>query len=108
MFVITLMTEALPSGPTWMTGLPIASRTLRCAAKTASSPPAITVISPAAALCTPPVTGHSSVAMPRAAASAARRSSSCGSFVLMSIHVPAGPQALDHAVSPGDDVAHGA
>ena len=28
MFVITLITEAVPSGPTWMTGSPIASSTL--------------------------------------------------------------------------------
>ena len=73
-----------------MTGLPIASSTARCAAKTAASPPASTVISAVAALWTPPVTGHSSVATPRAAASSASRSSSRGSFVLMSIQVPPG------------------
>ena len=88
MLVITLITEAWPSAPTWMTLPPIASSMPRWAAKTASSPPAITVISPAAALWTPPVTGHASVAMPRTASSAASRSSSCASLVLMSIQVP--------------------
>ncbi len=101
MFVMTLITDALPSGPTWMTGAPIASSSSRCAAKTASSPPAMTVISPAAALWTPPVTGHSSVAMPRSASSAARRSSSCASFVLMSIHVP--PRRRPSAIPPGPE-----
>ena len=59
MFVITLITEALPSGPTWKTRPPIASNTGRCAAKTAGSPPTMTVICPDAARCTPPVTGAS-------------------------------------------------
>ena len=58
MFVITLITEALPSGPMWKISLPIASNSGRCARNVASSPPTSTVISPAAALWTPPVTGR--------------------------------------------------
>ena len=48
---------------------------------------------PAAARCTPPVTGASSVSMPLAAARLERRCSSCASLVLMSIQVPPGASA---------------
>ena len=54
----------------------------------ASSPPTSTVMVAEDALWAPPVTGASSVTTPSVCSRWARRSSSCRSFVLMSIHVP--------------------
>ena len=85
--VITLITAALPSGPTWKILLPIASSAGRCFANTSAPPPTITVMSPVAARCTPPVTGHSSTSAPLACATAARRLRSASLLVLISIQV---------------------
>ena len=51
------------------------------------APPTSTVIAPASARCTPPVTGQASVATPRLAARAASASTSAKSLVLISIQV---------------------
>jgi len=73
--VITFMTQALPNSPIWKIftahRLPARQGASRIRPR---SPPTRTVISPAAARCTPPVTGASNVAMPRAAARPEMRS----------------------------------
>src|SRR5260370_32249168 len=58
-----------------------------CAEYSCCVPPTSTVMSPAAARCTPPVTGQTKVETPTPAARAAIRSTSTKSLVLISIQV---------------------
>ena len=104
MFVITLSPDAEPSGPTWKIRLPIASKSGMLGVSTASSPPTMTVISPDAARCTPPVTGASSVAIPR---SSRERREPHELVAVVRAHVDpraAVPQRREHSVAARDDV----
>ena len=100
--MITLITAALPSGPMYNTGLPIAASAGLCAWNTLSSPPTSTVMSPCAALCTPPVTGDSRICTPFDFAISPRRMVSLWSFVLMSTQVAGVARpASDSSTPPG-------
>ena len=90
MLVMTLMTEAEPIGPTLKMRRPIASKAARCVSNRSASPPTMTVISPLAARCTPPVTGVSSVRTPKVFARSERRRIVSRSLVLISIQVRPG------------------
>ena len=84
----TLPTSPAPRGPRWKTLALTASRSGRSASMAAASPPQRSVSVPAAAPATPPLTGQSITATPRARARSAMGISSDRAMVLQTMMAP--------------------
>src|SRR5919112_790897 len=74
----------VPTGPTWVTVLPMTSKSGGARPKSSSLPPTMMESVPSMAPTSPPLTGASSIEAPRSSASPASSSVTTGEIVLMS------------------------
>ncbi len=103
MLLTSFMASPWPSAPTWKTFLPIARKRSSQAFTVSAGPPAMIDSSPEAARSVPPLTGASTIAMPRAASVLAEPARRERVDRAHAGHDVPGPRALDDAVLAGDD-----